>query len=571
MYLRTTQRWNKDGSVVRYLALAENRRHPEKGHVEARVIHSFGREDQLDRAALERLVASIRRILGDAGGGPGAASGASAGSIAIEASFALGVVHVAQALWTRLGLAEAIQARVEEKPLQAPHAAALLAMVAQRLDRPGSKLACHERWLARVWLPEARGLGLYQLYRALDLLAEHGDAVEQAVFWRAVDLFQLDVDLVFYDGTTAWFACDEQDVARQEWRGLTFEPLRKRGHSKEGRDNDPQVVIALAVTRDGVPVRSWVFPGNTPDVTSVQTIKDDLRTMRLGRVLFVGDAGLYSRANLAELARDGCAVLPAGGSGPRPDGAGRYILATPVGRVKEIRDEVLSHPGRYADITPTLRAEEVVLGEGERRGCSILCLNAEEADRQRWRRAEILKTLEVELASLKEDHPKAACRLLASKRFGPYLSQDDHGRPYLDQGKIRRAEQLDGKFVLTTNDDTLSVADIALGYKGMWIIESCFRQMKTTGLEVRPMFHWMLHRITAHVKLCVLALMIQRAAEIATGLPWGRLVPLIERLQAVRYTSEGRTFVQATTVGPELADVLKKLEIPPPKTILAVG
>ena len=80
MYLRTTQRRNKDGSVVRYLALAENRRHPEKGHVEARVIHSFGREDQLDRAALERLVASIRRVLGDTNGGPDAHDAASAGS-----------------------------------------------------------------------------------------------------------------------------------------------------------------------------------------------------------------------------------------------------------------------------------------------------------------------------------------------------------------------------------------------------------------------------------------------------------------------------------------------------------
>src|SRR4051812_29325477 len=288
--------------------------------------------------------------------------------------------------------------------------------------------------------------------------------------------------------------------------------------------------------------------------------------MRLGRVLFlfVGDAGLYSRANLAELARDGCAVLPAGGSGPRPDGAGRYILAMPIGRAKEIRDEVLSHPGRYADIAPHLRAKEVVLGEGERRRRYILCLNAEEADRQRWRRAEVLKTLEVELASLKEDHPKAACRLLASKRFGPYLTQDDQGRPYLDQGKIRRAEQLDGKFVLTTNDDTLSVADITLGYKGMWIIESCFRKMKTTGLEVRPMFHWMPHRITAHVKLCVLALMIQRAAEIATGLPWGRLVPLLERLEAGRYTSEGPNFVPAPTIGPEHAGILQQLDIAPP-------
>jgi transposase len=230
--------------------------------------------------------------------------------------------------------------------------------------------------------------------------------------------------------------------------------------------------------------------------------------MRLGRVLFVGDAGLYSRANLDELAK----------------GAGRYIVATPIGRVKEIRDEVLSHPGRYADITPTLRAKEVVLGEGERRRRYILCLNEEEADKQRWHRAELLKILEVELASLSDDHPKAACRLMASKRFGPYLSQDDHGRPYLDKAKIRRAEQLDGKFVLTTNDDTLSVADIALGYKGMWIIESCFRKMKTTGLAVRPMFHWMPHRIIAHIKLCVLALMIQRAAEIATGLPWPEFI-----------------------------------------------
>jgi hypothetical protein len=555
MYLRTTQRRNKDGSVVRYYALAENVRHPDKGYVEARVVHNFGRADRLDRAALERLVASIRRVLEGEGGGPVATETASAAGIAIEASFGLGVVHVAKALWARLGIGEAIQARLDARQLQAPHAIALLAMVAQRLDRPGSKLACHERWLDRVWLPEARDLGLYQLYRALDVLAEHGDAVEQAVFWCAADLFKLDVDLVFYDATTAWFECDEEDVAGHAWRGLTFEPLRRRGHSKEGRDHDPQVVIALAVTRDGVPVRSWVFPGATPDVTTVRTIKDELRAMRLGRVLFVGDAGLYSRANLDELAK----------------GAGRYVLAAPIGRVREIRDEVLSHPGRYADITPSLRAKEVVLGEGERRRRYVLCLNEEEADRQRWRRAEVLEILEAELASLGEGHPKAACRLIASKRFGPYLSRDDGGRPYLDREKVRRAEQLDGKFVLTTNDDTLAVADVALGYKGMWIIESCFRKMKTTGLEVRPMFHWMPHRITAHVKLCVLALMIQRAAEIATGLPWGRLAGTLERLRAVRYTSEGRTFVQATTASPELADILKKLDVPAPKTILAVS
>jgi len=555
MYLRITKRRNKDGSIVRYYALAENVRHPEKGYVEAKVVHSFGRSDRIDRASLERLIQSIRRVLDDSGDAVSLDAPARIGDVEIEGSFDLGVVHVAKALWQKLGIGEAIQKRVQEKKLKAPHEAALLAMTAQRLDRPGSKLACHERWLDRVWLPEAKDLGLYQLYRALDLLAEHGEAIEEEVFWNSVDLFKLDVDLIYYDATTAWFETDDEDVASHEWRGLNFEPLRKRGHSKEGRDNDPQVIIALAVTREGVPVRSWIFPGNTADVATVTKIKDDLRGMRLGRTLFVGDAGMYSAANLKELSK----------------GAGRYVLATPIRKVKEIKDEVLSHPGRYADIAPNLRAKEVIIGDGERRRRYILCLNQDEADRQKWRRAEILKTLKAELESLKKDHPKAACRLVASKRFGRYLSLDDKGRPYLDKDKVKRAEHLDGKFVLTTNDDTLSVADIALGYKGMWIIESCFKKMKTTGLEVRPMFHWMPQRITAHVKLCVLALMIQRAAELATELPWNRLTATLAPLKAVKYTSENSTIVQATKIRPESAAIFKKIDISKPKTILAVN
>jgi hypothetical protein len=554
MYLRTTQRRNKDGSVVRYYALAENTRHPEKGHVEARVVHSFGRADRLDRAVLERLVASIRRVLAEESGEP-VVERAGVGDIEIEAVFELGVAHVVKTLWDRLGIGAAIASTIAEKKLKAPHLAALLAMTMQRLERPGSKLACHERWLERVWLPEARHLALGQLYRALDLLAEHGDAIEQTVFWNSVDLFKLDVDLVFYDATTAWFETDEEDVAEHHWRGVSFEPLRQRGHSKEGRDNDPQVVIALAVTREGVPVRSWIFPGNTPDVTTVKRIKDDLRAMRLGRTLFVGDAGLYSAANLEALAK----------------GAGKYILATPIRRIKEIKDEVLSHPGRYAEIAPNLRAKEVVIGDGERRRRYILCLNEEEADRQKWRRAALLATLQAELAALRTDHPKRACQLLSSKRFAPYLSQDENARPYLDRDKVRRAEHLDGKFVLTTNDDSLSVADIALGYKGMWIIESCFRRLKTTGLEVRPMFHWMPHRITAHVKLCVLALMIQRAAEIATETTWRQIHELLTPIKAVRYTAEGRSIVQTSKIRPEARGVLKKLDISTPKTILDVA
>ena len=555
MYLRSTKRQNRDGSTVEYYALAENVWNKAKQRSETKVIHSFGRADSLDRVVLERLAHSIRRVLIDGGIDRAAAEPVQVADIEIDRVFDLGVVHVAKAMWDKLGIGEAIQKRAAVKKLQAPHEAALFAMAAQRLDRPGSKLACHERWLDRVWLPKAKDLGLYQLYRAMDLLAEHGDAIEEEVFWNSADLFKLDVDLVFYDATTAWFETDDEDVASHEWRGLTFEPLRKRGHSKEGRDNDPQVIIALAVTRDGIPVRSWIFPGNTSDVATVTKIKDDLRGMRLGRTLFVGDAGMYSAANLKELSR----------------GAGRYILATPIQRIKEIKDEVLSHPGRYADIAPNLRAKEVIIGDGERRRRYILCLNEDEADRQKWRRADVLKTLKAELQAMKKDHPKAACRLIASKRFGRYLSLDDKGRPYLDKDKIKRAEHLDGKFVLTTNDDTLSVADIALGYKGMWIIESCFRKMKTTGLEVRPMFHWMPQRITAHVKLCVLALMIQRAAELRTEMTWTNIRTALDTLKAVSYRTEKQAIVQTTNPTKSAAAILKKLDITKPKTIISVS
>jgi hypothetical protein len=95
-------------------------------------------------------------------------------------------------------------------------------MMAQRLDEPGSKLACAERWLPeRVWLPEAAGLKVDQLYRALDFLAVWSDAIEREVFLRAADLFRLDVDLIFYDTTTAYFEIDQADEQDDLWAGCS--------------------------------------------------------------------------------------------------------------------------------------------------------------------------------------------------------------------------------------------------------------------------------------------------------------------------------------------------------------
>jgi hypothetical protein len=558
MYLRITQRQNRDGSAVTYYALAESVWNPDAKRREAHVVHSFGRADQLDREALERLVRSINRVLEDDNDTGSRTPLSDRAEIEIERVFELGVVLAARTLWEQLGIGPAIRRCAEQANLTAPHETALFAMAANRLDAPVSKLACTERWLSDIaWLPDAAGLAVDQCYRALDFLAVWAGEIERDVFLRAADLFRLDVDLIFYDTTTAYFEIDEQDEDEQEWGGRLYAPLRRRGHNKEGRDNQPQVIIALAVTRDGMPVRSWVLPGNTADVTTVARIKDDLRAWRLGRCLFVGDAGMYSADNLVQLSR----------------GLGRYILAVPMRRVRDIEDEVLTRPGRYKQVADNLQVKEVWVGDGERRKRYVLCLNPQEAERERAHRAQMLVTLEAELALLEqrqEDHPKAACQLMASRRYGRYLSEDGRGRPQLDTAKVKAAEKFDGKFVVISNDDTLSAEDIALGYKGGWIIESCFRRMKQTGLQVRPMFHWTPRRIEAHVKLCVLALQMQRAAEISCQLPWTRLAHVLSGLKAVRYRCESRAIVQRAKIAVDLSDILKTLGISVPKQILSV-
>ena len=143
-----------------------------------------------------------------------------------------------------------------------------------------------------MYLPSCDGLDLDQMYEAMDVLYYNAVDVERSVFFHTADLLNLQVDLIFYDTTTASFSIDQEDE----------EGPRKFGRAKEGNWG-PLVVVALAVTREGLPVRCWVFPGNTTDVDTVEQVRKDLRGWKLGRALFVADAGMNSEKNQKELSR----------------------------------------------------------------------------------------------------------------------------------------------------------------------------------------------------------------------------------------------------------------------------
>jgi len=557
MYLRTTKRKNKDGSVVEYYQLAHNERHPLTRKPVAKVIHNFGRTDQLDRDELVRLCRSIARVCGlivtdplqESSLPPSAQPFALPGDLKIRKTVALGCPMVIEALWERLGLKKTFNDIVNAKGLRIAYERALLAMTANRLCDPESKLGVWDRWLAKVYLPSCSGLKLKHMYEAMDLFYEHAAEVEKNVFFHIADLFNLEVDLIFYDTTTASFHVDQEDDPEQN----ANVGLRKFGHSKEGFWA-PQVVVALAVTRQGIPVRSWVLPGNSADVATVLQVRADLRGWNLGRAMFVADAGMNSEDNRKELAR----------------ACGKYMLACRMANVAEIKRDVLSKRGRYSVLRDSLHAKEVILGDGERRKRYILCYNPKEADRQRHHRQMIVEFLEAQLAGHRSQSATSqwAIELLASRRFKRYLRITKSKQIRIDRGAIREAAKYDGKWVIETNDDTISLEDAACGYKGLMVIERCFRSLKRTQIRMMPMYHWASRRIEAHVKICVLALMIERVAELTCDRPWARIRNALEELQVTEFFNLNYRVHMRNELTARTRKILNLLKIKPPNQVI---
>ena len=548
MYLRQSTQKRADGSALRHLQIAENVWDPVKKRSKVRILYNCGRAD--DPKAAERLRRLARSIFKRCSPEELAAADS---NLKVVDAWPYGDVHALERLWERAGLPELIAEQADSSAKAFSVERALFALVAHRALAPASKLHCHEQWLAEEVRIEGCGaLGLHHLYRAMDFLSERQAELEEGLFYRMADLLNLDVELIFYDTTSLHFeVADEDGESSDAGAGL-----RKRGHSKNGRGDAPQVLVGLAVTREGFPVRHWVFPGNTVDVSTVARVKRDLKGWRLNRCVFVGDAGMVSRENLKALAR----------------GGGRYIVCLPVHRGGEA-DRVIGRRGRYREVAENLKVKEVVVGEGERRRRYAVCFNPREAERQRRHRAEVLAELEAELASLRPGeggHRKRVCELRASRRYGRYLRLTKRGLARIDRAQVKAAERLDGKFVVHSNDDTLSGEDLALGYKQLQRVEQAWRRLKS-GLKLRPVYHRAERRIRAHVALSVIALLLERMAEHACGDTWRNIRNDLKRIKLVQLSGPNGALWQVTEPRPDASKRLKSLDIPPPPTILKLG
>jgi hypothetical protein len=548
MYIRQIPgRARADGSRLAYLQLARKVRDPETGKVRDEVLHHFGRADRLDRAQIRRLIDSLARFLAPRERAAARAGlGGAGGGLVVERSLSLGGPHVLDAVWRRLGLDRALAELLAERAYGGDVERLLFAMVANRALAPRSKLAL-ERWVGRkVTIDGLPAVAVHNLYRAMDFLVEHGEELQRAVFFSTASLLNLEVDLLFLDTTSVYVEVDEEDEAG----------LRRFGHSRDHRPDLPQVVVAVAVTRGGLPVRCWTLPGNTADAAIVDGIQRDLAGWRLNRVVWVMDRGMAGRSQRAALQR----------------GGGHVIVGEKLRAGSKEAEAVLGRPGRYRRVRDNLEVKEVRLarGGGEQRRF-VLVRNPDQAERDRAKRRALLDRLEAELVRIDASrrgpgHSKAVCAPKSHTAYGRFVEELADGTLRLDRARVRAEERLDGKYLLSTTDPSLSAEEVALGYKQLAEVERAFRTLKHE-LDLRPLHHRLEPRIRAHVLLCWLALLLVRVIEAETGASWARAREELEDLALV--TLRGKDGVVEVTTGltPAQRDLLTALNVPPPRAL----
>ncbi len=392
-----------------------------------------------------------------------------------------------------------------------------------------------------------------------DWLHQVRHALEKQVFSQVAAALDLPVDLLFFT-TSTYFPVEEADapVARDQ-RGnpvpdgeggeVRTAGFRTWGKSKDHRDDLPQVVIGMAVTRDGIPLRAWCWPGNTSDPALIQQVKDDLREQALSRVVWVADRGFTSAENRRYLRK----------------GGNHYIIGERLRSGSAEAQAALSRQGRYQEVAENLRVKEVRIAEDER---FVICHSPEGAERDAAIRARMIAQLKelIDGTDALSKDKRAELRGVISTKPGPnrYLRVTPGGLLRIDARRAKAEENLDSKYLLRTSDPKMTAEDIALGYRQLQEVERSWRDLRQV-IDLRPACHRKEERIRAHVVLCWLALLLARVAENACGATWPELRRQLNRIQVGTFTGPVGTFRQRTEISPAQAAILEQLGIDPPR------
>lgn len=484
---------HSNGRTYQYLHIVENRW--EQGKVRQHLLGSLGRLDALlEHGDLERVITQLVeqcptvRIL----------RAQTAGTLQVLDDKVWGPALVFDRLWDELGLRTLLPDLSKRQRFDFNWERMVFAQALQRLLAPGSDLA-GSKWIDTVHAPGFAPLRLPHFYRSLGFLWNKKEAIEAALYRRNLDLFNQDLDLVFFDTTTTYF------------EGTSLAGWAKLGKSKDHRADHLQLVVGVVMRPDGVPVACEIWPGNTADVKTLLPVAHSLqKRFHIQKVVVVCDRGMVSKANLDALTAANY----------------EYIVGMKMRNLVEVRDEVLGRAGRYHEVSETLAVKEVWVDDRR----YVICYNPEEAKKDRYDRDAILAKMREKLAS------GGLKKLIANRGYRRFLKVQG-GAAAINSQAIAREARYDGKYVLRTTT-SMPAGDVAEAYKQLTWIERLWRELKDV-MEIRPIFHWRKREnVKGHIFTCFLALHLaallkRKLAHAKLAPQWDEVIRDLSQMRAV--------------------------------------
>ena len=444
----------------------------------------------------------------------------------------------------------------------------LMVLVAYRLLAPGSEWRLHREWFERSALADLLGADfglaeIHKLYACHDLLLAHKQPLFDHLVGRWRDLFNASFDVLLYDLTSTYFEADPPFPEGDK---------RRYGYSRDHRPDCVQVVVALVVTPEGLPLTYEVLPGNTADNTTLRGFLDRIeRQYGKARRVWLMDRGVPTEAVLAEMRV--------------ADPPVHYVVGTPKGRLSRLEQQLLAKPWQAA--RPGVQVK-LLPQDGE------LYVFAESHDRvakERAMRRRQLKWLWKRLrhiAAMKLTREELLMKLGSARSRAPTawrlvtITVEKDSAPFsyrLDRNKLRQARRREGRYLLRTNLTENDPAQLWNYYLQLVAVEQAFKDLKD-DLAIRPIFHQEEKRIEAHIFVAFLAYCLhvtlaQRLRALAPGLTPRSVLEKFTAIQLIDVhvpTTDGRELVltRYTEPEPELRLLLNKLRLalpaqPPPK------
>jgi transposase len=513
MYLRYTTR-KKDGKVHRSWRLVRSVR------IGRRVIQqTVTHLGELDEAGRLRARALARALIGEPeqadlfdDGTRDQTIGVRLKGVRVENGRHFGNVYLALALWRACRLDEFVAAHIAAGKEEVSWEKMAAVLVVARLCEPSSELHIAEAWYRRTALSDLLQLrealvNKDRLYRALDQLLPHKADLEAHLSKRVGELFAVENEVLLYDVTSTYFEGEAAANAHA-----------RRGYSRDHRPDCKQVCIALVVTFDGFPLGYEVFPGNTHDATTVQTIVETMEARHgtVGKV-WIMDRGMASAENLAWLRQTGR----------------RYILGTPKSELKKWAP-ALAEKSHWREIRAGIEVKLCAAPEGEQE-LFILCRSKDRLEKERAMHERFSARIEQALAKLQARIAKSQKRLnrdainrqigrllernqRAAARFAIALKEADTPAGCALEVSIQdRFDQWaalsEGVYLLRTNVTEWSDEKLWKAYIQLTQAEAAFRIQKDQ-LAIRPIWHQREDRVQAHILVCFLAFVLWKTLEL---------------------------------------------------------